>query len=284
MSTRSKLGYEFCPVPRKRARAWSTMKHMLGRSLATELYLLNDGKPIEVDGDWRVDLCRQLSVHGRHRGNWCQAMDEAFTLGLLTVSNGCVEIHYQTHTHSTPIEHPLNTKGTPTQHQGNTYQEPSVDNHSTVDLQTDRDRQRIDETDIQRPEGANTGQGVVVVELRQPDAIGYRWLSDTWYQGCGAPDLEKWRDDYAKIGKWSATERADIAANMALTPYLTSKRSKATPGHIVKYREDFASGPRGIDDVFSQKPVAKRSGPAPVSSDEDFAEDRRRVAAGESLW
>ena len=263
MTKRSKLGYDFCPLPRKRARAWSTMKHLLGRSLATELFMLNDGKPIEVDGDWRVDLCRQLSIHGRHRGNWCQAMDEAFTLGLLTVGNGCVEIHYQTHTKPTPTADQLNTKATPTNNQIDTHSDLTVENHLKDDSQTDRDRQRQDKTErlSHVPERAQP-EPAQVVEIRTALAVGFSWLSDTWYQGLGGPDRDQWKAEYEKIGKWTAAERATIAKHMAQTPYLQKKRGKATPAHIVKYREEFLEGPRTFE--FDQKqPVKAPERPEP---------------------
>lgn len=131
------------------------------------------------------------------------------------------------------------------------------------------------------PMGKGDNDGVVV-QLRDPAYIGYSWLSDSWFIGTGAPDVESWREEYVKIGSWSPAERERIAMHMAETPYLKAKRSKATPAHIVKFREQFLEGPRSFE--YEQKQPAKRfAGPSKVGDHASYIAEAQRLAAGGDL-
>lgn len=100
--------------------------------------------------------------------------------------------------------------------------------------------------------------------------VGYRWLESTL--GTTPPDLFSWRDDYAKIGAKPEAERLAVARHLLKTPYIASKRSKATPGHLVKFWAQFVEGPR---DVEMKPTFAKRGfqGIPQVASAEEFARD-----------
>jgi hypothetical protein len=122
-------------------------------------------------------------------------------------------------------------------------------------------------------------------DRRELAKLGYDWLMQTL--GTFPPNVESWRADYERIGAKPEAERASVARNLLATPYVKARRSKATPGHLVRYWEQFVDGPRSFE--FTQKPPIKsswgnKSGPAPVSTDEEFAEDARRIAAGEHVW
>jgi hypothetical protein len=162
---RGKIGYDFCPLPRKRHPAWRALKHLLGNCIPEKFWLLNDGKPVQVHGDdWRVSICRDLAIEARHRKHWCDAMREAERAGLLTHSEGFVSIHIEQAqprlTSDSPEVHPHLTLGSPEVHSGFTSNSIPVsnENHSTPILQTEE----TDKTEESESAGARTHTREVV--------------------------------------------------------------------------------------------------------------------------
>lgn len=303
MSRRKKgeeLDYEFFPFPKQLHPGWADPNcHLLG--LCMKLFAIANGGPITVHGDdWLENLCKQMHINGRERPNVRRSLLNLQDAGVVRYTGaGVVSVVFRRTDTLLPVvanPTPVDVESSPIDADLqatcsdpsavdlplNIPLEPSVGNDSTHKPQTDRQTDKKDETYIP---GANRSDDDAQVHfLRKPESVGYSWLSDTWYTGGGAPDIECWKDDYAKIGRWSVAERATIARHMAETPYLTKKRSKATPGHIVKFKTQFLEGPRTFEDSFPPRPPTKKLGPAPVATREELAEDRRKIAAGEDLW
>lgn len=236
---RSKIAYPFVPVPEKRARAWSTMKHILGRALATELWLHGHGQPIEVDGDWRIDLCRQLGLTGRHRTNWCQAMDEAASLGLLTLADGFVTVHY---TNPTPTVQQPNTNPTPTQHQ----LEPKYAKSIEVDLTEEKRVEESREREIARARAHET----LVLLDRVPQAIvqeaepaisavsdqatcGFRFVASTLGRSTfDIAPLGSFAQQYAWIGSRPPTELEAVRKAVDADPWCRTNAHCVDARHL----------------------------------------------------
>lgn len=117
-----------------------------------------------------------------------------------------------------------------------------------------------------------------VSEFRTAKSVGYDWLMGV--TGC-APNPHGWERAYSELGLKPANERSLVAAHLMQTAYIRDERRKAKPDHVLRYWDDFVAGPRNFDRL---KPPTPGRGAAPVSSAEEFAEDRRKIAAGESLW
>jgi hypothetical protein len=113
-------------------------------------------------------------------------------------------------------------------------------------------------------------------------AVGYRWLDDALGGGGRAISLQDWRKDYHRIGSKPAAERALVARHMKLTKYIAENLRKAKPDHLLRYWDDFVAGPRNFD-VKSVAPARKR-GPAPVSTPEQFELDNQFLATGGDPW
>lgn len=97
-----------------------------------------------------------------------------------------------------------------------------------------------------------------VVELRdRPKALaatGYRWLDATLGGAGRAPDLIAWQPHYERIGAKPPNERALVAKHLMQTPYIVECLNKAKPDHILRFWNDFVSGPR-----FGYKPPHKHN-------------------------
>jgi len=285
--TRSKLTYEFTPFPKKRHSLWKTLPHS-ALGLCVQLFELGEGGSVKFYGDdWMSWLCMELNINGKDRPNIRKTLRRMQELGLIGVRGGLVSFCFKsddellTSDKIAPATLPVVTKTSSAddaqvesqpclgQHQPTTDHTAELDTQSLLplDLSVGNDSGQKTQTEENRREETRTERNSqsarepesdgIVVELKTPLAIGYSWLSDIWYAGGGAPDREAWRAEYEKIGKWSAVERATIARHMAATPYLKQKRSKATPGHIVKFREAFLEGPRLTETEFQRPSVAK---------------------------
>lgn len=67
--TRARVGYEFCPMPRRFHAVWAGATQQ-AEWLVRRLFELNDGGPITVTGDdWMTSVCKQLAINGRDRSN-----------------------------------------------------------------------------------------------------------------------------------------------------------------------------------------------------------------------
>jgi hypothetical protein len=119
---------------------------------------------------------------------------------------------------------------------------------------------------------------VVAIEpARKLEIEGYKWLESVL--GTTPPDLGSWRREYALIAAKPAAERAAVARHLMATEYVQAKRSKATPGHVLKFWQQFVEGPRSFE--FDRPATAKRfAGPSRVATAEEYAAD----AAGGNPW
>lgn len=107
-------------------------------------------------------------------------------------------------------------------------------------------------TSVARADAANTQSGGGSIEGDSGrEHEGYRWLSEVL--GTFPADLGTWRREYALIGSKPPEERARVAVHIRATQWLMEKRSRATPGHILKHWQQFDEGPRN----FEPKPIAK---------------------------
>jgi hypothetical protein len=102
---------------------------------------------------------------------------------------------------------------------------------------------------------------------RELAKLGYDWLMQTL--GTFPPNVESWRADYERIGAKPEAERASVARNLLATPYIKARRSKATPGHLVRYWEQFVDGPRSFE--FTTTAAQPLRGPCKVHTDAEYA-------------
>lgn len=118
--------------------------------------------------------------------------------------------------------------------------------------------------------------------------IGLNWFCATLLGGdtSQAPNVGKWRDDYATIGRASDADRAAAARTASADPWVQANRGgNANPGHFVKHWGKYTTG--GL------KTVAKPAGSAEVAEagrqaaiasqtarlKKEFAENIRRAKA-----
>lgn len=253
--TGGKVGFPFIPVPETLQRGWYALKHILGPCIPDRIHRLGGGGTVSFAGDWRVDLCRQMSIGGRHRSVWCQAFQEAEAAGLITVGQSTLTVH-SLDTHSTLTDTSLDT------HLGS-----SARNDSGPISQIRREEIREDHTSCEDARARDT-QGSA--------AIGFRWLEKL--TGAQNPPARSFQADYAFIGSRPEAERVLVATHAKLTEYFREEPGlMRQPAHFVKYWASFVDGPR------NRKPfanVTKLKGPAPVASEADYAAD----AAGGSPW
>ena len=109
-------------------------------------------------------------------------------------------------------------------------------------------------------------------DVRQDWKVGYDWFVATFLSGdpTQAPNVGKWRDDYATLGRKPEAERATVAKVASADPWVIANRGgSADPGHFVKHWGRYKTG--------GQKTVAR-----PPSSAEQ-AEAGRKAAAGSRL-
>jgi len=128
---RARVGYDFVPLPRVRHPGWGVLRHILARSVYSELFALAYGQQggggdlVAWSGsDWRVSVCRSLCIDGPHRGNWAKALDEAARAGLIEVGPSYIRVAF----------HPPSTTDLPPIHHRSTADLPPIHHRSTPDL------------------------------------------------------------------------------------------------------------------------------------------------------
>jgi len=292
--SRAKIGHEFCPLPRKWYAGWAHHQGFYARGLRDALFELADGAPIPVHGsDWLSSVCSQLCVHGKDRPNVRRALklfvadgligfDGEVVRGRFLPDSGPVAHRVPIESQPTPNRLPIESQSSPNQVEDRSKTGQSLPlplestprNDSGRISQTDRQNRQTDHTDARAREAG----GVVPIEpARKLEIEGYKWLESVL--GSTPPDLGSWRREYALIASKPAAERAAVGRHAMATQYIRDKRSKANPGHLVKYWDDFVAGPRSFE--FDRPATAKRfAGPSRVATAEEYAAD----AAGGNPW
>jgi hypothetical protein len=291
-SRRPKLDYDFCPMPRRRHAAWAGAS-LFETGLRDRLFELHDGGPITVDGPWEESLCKQAAVNGPERSMARRILRKWRDRGLVSVSSNTVTVVFRAtdqlavNSQSTSSQLTVNSQSTPGQlpvNSESTFDSTPRNNSNHVG-ETDRQTEETDETDTQTRErarelgeGVGAAEVVSLVEPRSAELDGYRWLQAAL--GSTPPDLGTWRREYATIASKPASERAAVARNALATPYIAAKRSKATPGHLLKFWAQFVEGPRTFE--FDRPAIAKRfAGPSRVATEAEYAAD---AAGGNDPW
>lgn len=298
--SRARIEYDFCPMPRRWYAGWSNHQGLYARGLRAALFELADGGPIPVHGaDWLASLCNQMAIHGKDRPNVRKALKQFVADGLI----GCDGTHVRGRflPDAGPVEHraDIETKRAVIETKRAEIDPQPCRNHDltsgTIPLplestprndsgrisQTDRQTDKTDHTDARAGATPETGGGglVPIEPIRKLETEGYLWLQNVL--GTLPADLGSWRREYALIAGKPAAERAAVARHVLATPYIAERRSKATPGHLLKFWAQFVEGPRSFE--FGQGPaVAKRfAGPSRVATAEEYAAD---AAGGNDPW
>jgi hypothetical protein len=105
---------------------------------------------------------------------------------------------------------------------------------------------------------------------RDPIYDGYGWVENL-LKGGAHPPLFSAEKEYRWIGQQSAADLQTVGNNVRATRWCAEKPGEVSPKHLVLHWKSYLSGPRNFD--FIPKGPAKRSGPAAVSSPEEFMRD-----------
>lgn len=157
----TKVGFSFIALPRRRHAAWVGLQNAYGNFLFAPLFELAEGAPIQFHGaDWRVWLCRTWCISGKARSPICKALDELLERDVIRLIDGRISVLFspdQRHCSATErgsekedrspevedsgSEHPHVGKI------GGSHLDSSVGNHSTPEIQTDR-QTKTDKTEL----------------------------------------------------------------------------------------------------------------------------------------
>lgn len=277
-------------LPVKLPRAWYKVSPY-ARFLGIELFRhCDDAYQGVIDttsaAEWMDDICRKLEVDGPNRPATKTALTALVSSNLIRVFEDHIFVDLgqkgaRSDTCRTAEQAPSPapakkrvriTVRSRSDHGQNTVISPS-DHVSTQTVENIKlIPPRIGEERIGEDKIVNcpTYQSKIASPLSVPVAIAYRWLCDTWYAGAGAPDIQHWRADYEKIGSWTPEFRTRVAAGMQASTWLKANRGRATPAHIVKCKESYASGkPDGATVKHS-----RYAGVGPTNDPSGYAEDK----------
>lgn len=237
----ARIPYDFTPFPRKLHPGWAGRSHA-SWGLCVRLWLLADGGPIQVHGaDWRASLCQQMGLSGRDRPTTRALMADLQSDGLMTPRDGFVHVKFhpdQERPGTTELRTELVGEGLA---RGSTGVQPGVRQESYPSDLSDRNHSdRFLQTDRQTEETERENARALADDLK----VGRRWFIDTLLNGddAQAPDVEKWRSDYAKIGRKTESERAAASQTAKVDPWVVANRRSANPGHFVKHWGRYVSG------------------------------------------
>jgi hypothetical protein len=263
----ARIPYDFTPFPRKLHPGWAGRSHA-SWGLCVRLWLLADGGPIQVHGgDWRASICQQMGIGGRDRPTTRALMADLQSDGLMTVVDGFVHVKFHPE-QGRPTTTELRTELVAEESaRGSTGVQPGVRQESyPLDL-SDRNRSdRFLQTDRQTEETERERARAASDDWK----VGYDWFVGAFLGGDSsqAPNVGKWRDDYATIGRKPAAERATVAKVAAVDPWVIANRGgSADPGHFVKYWGRYkAGGPKTVDRGLGSREQAEADQKASAAS------------------
>jgi hypothetical protein len=230
--SRSKVGYDFYPVPQDIAPEWAVLPYQT-RMLGVSLWMLGRGEPIPVPGNWVVYLCGKLEITGPDRPNISRSLLRLRELGLLSVCDGsatCLLRVCQVSAACLPLVCTVSDE----RKAAKSFKAPSTE------------EKRLEETDKTITEGGpsvvSAPPAWVPKSTSRPDLDGFNWFLEL--KGGQAPPLRTCKLDYEWIGGRPLAERHQVAQNIAATQWCADNRKNVTPAHVVKYWESYVEGPR----------------------------------------
>lgn len=272
---RTKIAYDFCPVPRQRDPRWKALRNVYGRHLFAELFLLSDGQPIGFAGEWDLFLCRELQIPGPQRTNFCRALRELQGVGLITISGQVIHVTYQ----GAAAEQPQSRSRAGREQLQSSSRAAAVQVDSSLDLTPRNDSVSIrqtDETDRQTDE-RESAREVSSIQPR-PELIGFRWFAALWGRSeMDVPPLHSFMRAHQWIGSRTSEERDRVAQAVRADEWCQANKHLVSPDHLTKFWQRYLGG--------EAKPVAKAD-PREASARErvaklkaDYAEQIRRARA-----
>lgn len=287
--SRAKVGYEFCPTPRRRHAAWAGAT-VFETGLRERLFELNDGGAITVEGDWLESLCKQAAVNGRERPPARKVMLDWQSRGLLFVDGLTVSIVVRHDAELRPVVVESSSIGSESSSSGRRTQvqlkqKPRNDSNPVGETDETR-REETEENTTTTLQGPSVVSAPPVWVDRSPEnqnpILGYKWFEQL--KGGIAPALHTCQRDYNWIGARPASERLRVAQSVTQTQWCADNRGKVTPSHVVRYWASYLDGPRNREEAVASVTPVQAAYQKMKAAEKAYREAEKYREPTDDLW